>query len=309
MRFLLFSDLHFAPGVFMGATWEALHQMQKHAEKAGCEFIIHAGDFCHGITDNSAREEVADYVREYNDFHIPSYHAMGNHDTDQASMEEMLEYYRMPEGHYFFDRSGYRMIICDPNYFYMDGQYIHYSHRNNAEYGLYDSYMPPRQLAWLEETIASSPFPCVLISHQSFEREADGVKNAEEVRRIINSANGEKKHSVLLCINGHYHRDHLRILDNVCYWDMNSASYDWVDNSHSFYPEKLCRQFKFLNHTLVYNDCLHAIVTLKGTTIAIEGMESTMFMGITREMTDNPVCDQAGRPVRPVVQSAVLTLG
>lgn len=48
MKFLLFSDLHFAPGVFMGATWEGLHQMQEHAKAAGCEFIIHAGDFCHG---------------------------------------------------------------------------------------------------------------------------------------------------------------------------------------------------------------------------------------------------------------------
>lgn len=34
-----------------------------------------------------------------------------------------------------------------------------------------------------------------------------------------------------------------------------------------------------------------------------------MLMGITREMTDNPICDQAGRPVRPVVQPVVLMLG
>lgn len=63
MKFLLFSDLHFAPDVFMGATWEALHQMQKHAEKAGCEFIIRAGDFCHGITDNPVCDQAGRPVR------------------------------------------------------------------------------------------------------------------------------------------------------------------------------------------------------------------------------------------------------
>ena len=74
------------------------------------------------------------------------------------------------------------------------------------------NYMPPEQLVWLEETIASSPYPCVIISHQSFEfGRRDCVKYADEVRSVINDANRSKTVSVLLCINGHYHRDHIRI--------------------------------------------------------------------------------------------------
>lgn len=309
MKFLMFSDLHHVPGAFMGGDRDALHRIQRHAREAGCEFMIHGGDFCHGPSQTLMGEKIADFVEEYSHSPVPAYHALGNHDTDNTPWEEVLRYYNMPDGHYYFDHGGYRMVVCDPNYFYEDGNYIHFSMANNAKYGPYCNYMPPEQLAWLEETIAAAPGPCVLVSHESFEREADGVKNGAEVRRIINDANRRKAGSVLLCMNGHYHRDYIRILDNVCYWDVNSASYDWIDNSHSFYPEELRQKISCISNTLVYNDPLHAVVTLEGNTITIEGMESSMFMGITREMTDNPPCDLSGRPVRPVIQSAKITLG
>ena len=48
MKFLLFSDLHYEPGLWDGGTWEDLHILQTHAEEESCDFIIHAGDFCGG---------------------------------------------------------------------------------------------------------------------------------------------------------------------------------------------------------------------------------------------------------------------
>lgn len=303
MKFLAFADLHHYPGVFMGGTWEDLALLQRRAEEEKCDFIIHAGDFCHGPA------QVADYVKAYNDFHIPSYHSLGNHDTDNTSFEETLKYYNMPDGHYFFDCNGYRMVICNPNFYYADGEYIQYSLGNYYKYGPYRDNMPPAQLKWLEETIASSPYPCILISHESFERDADGVKNLQEVRKIINAANERKPHSVILCINGHHHRDNIRILDNVCYMELNSASYDWVDKEHKCYPEELCREIRLLKNSVVYDDLLYAVITVEGTTITIEGTESTMFMGVTREMTGNEKYDKMGRPVVPKVQSAKITLG
>ena len=35
MKFLLFSDLHHYPGVFMGGTWEDLHEIQRRAPYHG----------------------------------------------------------------------------------------------------------------------------------------------------------------------------------------------------------------------------------------------------------------------------------
>lgn len=302
MKFLLFSDLHHMPGVFMGGTYEDLNEIQRRAETEKCDFIIHAGDFCHGPSD------VPDYVKAYNDFHIPSYHALGNHDTDHTPYEETLKMYNMPDGHYFFDCGGYRMVIVDPNYYCVDGEYIHYSMGNYYKFGAYRDHVPPEQLRWLEETIASSPYPCVLISHESFERDANGVQNRQAVRDIIDAANARRPHSVIFCINGHYHRDFVRVLNGVCYMEINSASYDWLDIEHDFFPEELRKEFSAIHHTVVYDDPLYAVVTLEGNTIAVEGMTSTFFRGVTREMTANPDCDANGRPCTATVQSFRMTL-
>ncbi len=301
MKFLLFADLHHYPGVFMGGTWDDLHEIQRRAEAENCDFIIHAGDFCHGPT------LAPEYVKAYTDFHIPSYHCLGNHDSDHTSYEETLKYYNMPNGYYSFDQGGCRMIVLNPNYYRLNGEDHVFSLSNYYEHGPYRDFVPPEQLKWLEETIASSEYPCILISHESFER-PDGVQNREEVLKIINEANRKKPHSVLMCINGHYHRDFIRILDGVLYFDMNSVSYDWVENEHACYPEDECREIRLLNHTVVYDDPLYAIVEISGTSVRIEGMESTMYRGVMREMTGNRKYDKAGRPVTPTVQSLRITL-
>jgi len=301
MKFSVFADLHHYPGVFMGGTEEDMAFICQRAKRENCSFIIHAGDFCHGPS------HIKEYLALYNDFELPTYHCLGNHDSDSTSYAETLQLYNMPDGHYFFDCEGYRFIICDPNYYCLDGEYIHYDLGNYYKHGQYRDYMPPDQLEWLRETIASAPGPCILISHESFER-PDGVKNRQAVLDIINEANRKKPHSVILCINGHHHRDFIRILDNVCYFDLNSASYDWVGIKHDNYPKELCEQYRLMSNTVVYNDPIHAVITLEGTSITIEGMESSMFMGINREHTENPIYDGAGRPVTPTVQSAHITL-
>jgi len=89
---------------------------------------------------------------------------------------------------------------------------------------------------------------------------------------------------------------------------VNSASYDYVSNPHTLYPDVDRWKAGALHYTVCYNDPLHAIVTLEGNTIDIEGMESSMFMGITREMTNNPVYDAMGRPVTSKIQTVRITL-
>lgn len=307
MKFLVFADLHYAPAFLFGATLEKLKQMQERAVEEGCDFMIHAGDFCHGVDGVAGQGDVAGYIKAYNESVVPAYHAMGNHDTDHTPYEEMLKRYRMPDGHYFFDCGGYRFIVCDPNYYYDDGEYVHYSEKNYLGHMTGLNYMPPEQLIWLKQTIASSPYPCILISHQSFEQgRRDCIKNVKEVRRIINEANAAKPGSVLLCINGHYHRDHVRILDNVIYWDLNSATYDCLSKCHSYYPEEICKAHEWASKTLVYAKPLYAIVELTGTTISVQGMESDTFMGVTWDMLDS--ADTSSRPGSAVIQTLKITL-
>lgn len=302
MKFLLFADLHYAPGLFWSRGWDALKTFQRRAEQEGCDFIIHAGDLGHSSL------KIPDFIKAYNDFHIPSYHCLGNHDGDGCTIEDVIRDYKMPHEYYYFDACGYRMIITNTNYYKHGDEYVRYSGGNYYSHPAERDYIPPEQLDWIRQTVEESSYPCILFSHQSFER-CDGLKNRDDVLAIIDEANKKRPHSVLMCINGHCHRDFIRIRNNVIFFDVNSASYDWIDNPHNLFPKEEADKYEFMRNTVCYTDPLYAVVTVEGTTVTIDGMESTMYHGITREMTDNPVFDRAGRPVTPRIESAKITIG
>ncbi|MBE6551947.1 MAG: hypothetical protein E7665_07415 [Ruminococcaceae bacterium] len=304
MKFSIFADFHYAPGSFdpdPEAKLEKLRYIQKRAEKENASFIIHAGDLCH------APSRYPELINLYNDFHIPSYHCLGNHDTDGTPLEEVLKLYRMEDVQYYFDCEGYRFIVFDPNYSLINGEYVHFDMGNYYKTPDERDWIPPENIEWLRETIEASPYPCILVGHSSFER-PDGVKNRKDVLKMINEVNAKRKHSVLMVISGHFHRDYIRLLDGVCHLDLNSASYDWISVAHDHFPEELRQKARSIGHMVIYNDPVHAIITLEGTTVTIDGMESSFFMGIGREHTAVPYLDPAGRECTPNVSSAKFTL-
>ena len=302
MKFLVFSDFHYDPGYFLCTGLRGLADMQACAREEGCDFIVQLGDFCHGVSG------VPELLAAYNDFDVPSYHVLGNHDAERDSFANTVRAYGMPHEYYFFDVAGYRMIVLNPNYFADGDRFVHYELVNWRGHDATRDVIPPEQIAWLRETVASSPYPCVLLSHQSLER-VDGVRNREEVLEIINAANRRKKGSVLLCINGHYHRDNLRILDGVCYLDLNSASIDWVEKAHYSFPTELHEQVKKLHHLVVFEQPLYAIVEIEGSTIDIKGTSSPMLYGVDYvKATGSPCYDRCGRPFTQSIQSARITL-
>jgi len=302
MKFSVFADFH-QHAAFKKGTMEDLLFIQKRAEENNCDFIIHAGDLCHIPT------KCLELIEKYNSFHIPSYHSLGNHDTDGTSYEETLKLFNMPAGHYYFDCKGYRMMVCDTNYIYYEGQYIHYDLGNYFKYPDFREYVSEEELEWMRDTIDSSPYPCILISHASFER-PDGCPNGDAVRAIIDAANEKRPHSVLMCINGHHHADYVRILNNVCYFDLNSTNYHWFCEpyDHDKYPEEETKRYWHMNHVIMYNDPVHAVITLDGTNIKCEGMKSTYYMGLDRVALGYPPFDTMFRPTPPEVQSFNITL-
>ncbi len=104
MKFTMFSDFHHHPQRFMRGTFEDLDVILKASEQADVDFIIHAGDLTFGPSNH------LDFVKKYNEFHIPTYNCLGNHDTDAT-----------PEAR---------------------------------------DWLPPEQLEWLKETIATRPLHC-----------------------------------------------------------------------------------------------------------------------------------------------------
>ncbi len=150
MKFSIFADFHYAPGNFDydgEAKLEKLREIQRRAEKENASFIIHAGDLCHSPS------RYPELLSLYNDFHIPSYHCLGNHDTDGTPLEEVLRLYKMEDVQYYFDCEGYRFIVFDPNYSYINGEYVHFDLGNYYKTPDERDWIPPENIEWMRKVI------------------------------------------------------------------------------------------------------------------------------------------------------------
>ena len=303
VKFCAFSDIHYFPGRFPHDSKEWLGRILDRAEKNRCDFAIHMGDFTHNPV------KAKDYVDFYNDFKLPTYHTVGNHDFDQCTPEETFGAYRMENGHYFFDRNGFRFIATDTNYSYSNGQWRHYGDKSkpySAKGNILDR-VPPAELEWLRATIESSPYPCVVTSHASYERE-DGSPDRVAVRKIFNDANRRNPGRVRLVINGHYHCDHVRLLDGIVYLDLNSANFCWVGLVHKAYPAEDTKKYVYMQNLLAWNDPLSATITLtRGGRIRIDGYSSTFYRDVDPLKAGFPQALH-GRAITPYVQSFDITM-
>ena len=302
VRFLAFTDIHYRFSPIHTKSREWLERILARAERERVDFVIQLGDF------TAKPLEDLDYVNAYNDFKIKTYSVFGNHDDDNFPHERVLEALRLDSGHYFFDRGGFRFIVADPNYILVDGAYRHYSDGNHSRKrlpGATLNHLPPFQQEWLKDAIDSSPFPCVVFSHQSFERGVGGVVEQAAVRKIFRDANAASPDKVRLAVNGHHHCDHFTIMDGVPYLDLNSASYQWLGwkFSHNGYSAEDMKRFPTMNHTFVYDRPISAIITLESDGhLKVEGETGAFYAGVTPESVGGWL-DEMGRPATPDIQS------
>ena len=309
LKVCVFADIHYHPGGWTNDTPEVLEKIMARAESAGCDMMIHLGDFVHNVNTPLTK----DYIRRYNEFRVPGYHILGNHDQDGTPWKQTTDAYRMPDGHYSFDKGGFRFVVADPNYFCeTPGAYVHHELGNYFRRGKGSTinWIPPEQLEWMRDTIFNSPNPCVVLSHQSFERPPNGagVMNKEAVQAIFNEANRRWPGRVRLVMNGHMHMDYLRVLDNILYWDVNSANYQWFGKKHTAYPADYIATHRGAVHNIGWKEPLSAILTMwPNGRIKIEGSRSEYLFGVSPKDAGLPEFDSNGRYTRPVIQSADMT--
>ena len=301
VSFLAFADIHYCPGVFPHDSREWLERVLARAEERRADFVIHAGDFSH----NPAKDK--DYVAAYNDFRLPTYHTLGNHDTEGCSLQEALAAYHMELGHYHFDRNGFRFVVVDTNYFRADGNYVHFEGGNYRKVPSAQSWTcGGEQYEWLEETLRRSPHPCVVFMHQSCERERGGMPDWKRMRNLFRWVNRHCGAKVWLVINGHHHTDGFRFIDGIAYLDLNSANYKYYAESHRLYPADYLKSHTGAGHVIAWEDPISAVITLDASgRLKIEGQESRFFMGVSPEQAKFP---QRDRPVTPNVQSVDIRL-
>jgi len=317
VKFCVFADMHYFPGVFPHSTQERLDVILNQATSAGCDFIWHLGDFVHELG------KAQPYVDHYNGFRLPTYHTLGNHDCDQCRLTERLASFGLKSSYYHFDRNGFRFIVLDTNHVVDDaGGLRHYELSNYQKISKSDmrriSRLGTEQLEWLKATVDASPFPCVIGSHASMERyssdvcygSADGVA----VRQIIDEANAKHPRKVMLVLNGHHHCDFVRMLNGVCYFDMNAVNFQFLWKPHDLYPAEEAKALRRLPYTIGWNDPLFAILTLHADgRITCEGRKSNYYRDVTPEkvcaVTKNNMTDRNGRVTSPVIQSFKVVAG
>ena len=307
-KFLVFTDIHYLPGDWTNDTPEFLEKVLARAERENCQMVIQLGDMIHGVRKPSKRV-IDDYLKIYNDFKVPTYHVMGNHDTDYSSLAETMAAFRMEKTHYYFDMGGFRFVVCDPNYTIVDGRYVHHELGNYFKWAKSKPFivMPPEQLEWLMDVLRSSPYPCVVFSHEGFERPrySEGVWNKDAVQGIFHEVNVRWPRHVLMSACGHYHVGNMSIIDNIPYWEVNGANFFSCGRIHKCYPSEYAAKHVACGRNVAWVEPLSAVVSLyPNGRIKIDGKQSEYLFGVTCEKAGFPNHDDCGRIAKPEIENA-----
>ncbi len=258
VRFLVFADLHYKKEMY-AVKLQHLQQIMERAKADKVDFVLHAGDFSNDY--HGSPELVKEYLN--NEYNLSVYGVYGNHELESKhnSMELVTPLLTNDTqvtwgtadgkigdgsiGYYFFFKNGYRFICLDTNYSYNEstGQW---EHNRTASWGApgenqYPDSLGTVQLNWLEDVLmdaAKQKIPCILVSHVGFAEHWRHSPDTNRVQALIRRANKKMPGTVVMCINGHYHTNHLLMQENVLYFDVNAAiNGSWVPKKEHHYSE------------------------------------------------------------------------
>ena len=295
VTFAVVSDLH--QDIAHDAE-ERLSTFLRAANDNQVDFIIELGDFC------MPKEENKPFLKRWQDYAGEKYMLLGNHDMDNCSKEEVMQFIGMNNRYYSFDKGDFHFVILDPNNIYDGEKYIPYENGNYFGYGEKVSYVDPEQVEWLKKDLQSTDKRCIIFSHQSFECSS---QNREEIRKIFEDENlraGYKK--VAVAFSGHDHTNYMKEINGIAYIQINSASNQWVGEKYACperFSDEINQKRPALKYTLPYKDALYGIVTLTGDGMQLKGVKSEFIAPGPEELgiTDRP------QPLVPWIEDLQLT--
>ena len=331
MKFTVFADFHYARNRF--STVEQLTKVIDKARKSRSDFIVHCGDFCNDFAHSP------EIVNELINSGLNFYGCYGNHDTEgrEDYMSLVSRYMTNDEnvvwgttdgkigdgsiGYFYADNGKFRIISVDTNYYYDcdTGELVRTATGLNMAPLKHKvrNCLGEVQLNWLESVIddaSKKDMHCIVVSHAGF----SGLKgwefagascDAQKVREIFNSANKKKKNTVIMSVNGHYHTDHLDMLDDMIYFDVNTLAcgfwqvesephyteehffdtYDYDEKGNALAEKRVCLAEMFMNEqTWYFDEPLSATVEIDDDlNVRVEGMKCNWIFGIPPKNSNN----------------------
>ena len=196
------------------------------------DFLIELGDFKDMMPTKEATLTCLDDIeRAFARFNGPRYHVLGNHETDCITKSEFLAHIsnagqERPLAHYSFSAGKATFVVLDANYTSKMEDY------RPGNFDFRDANVPPDQVEWLEDVLASVPGPVVVFAHGLVDPACPDVfriKNAAQLRAIF-----EKSGKVRGVFTGHHHVGHSAVHNGIFYYTLRAMAQDAYPENNSF---------------------------------------------------------------------------
>lgn len=273
IKFCAISDLHYGFPIPDFNHSERVRDIISAVQQEQCEFIVSGGDF-------ACTSEMQTAVELFKNSGISIYHTLGNHDTDVLTHPKVTSIYGMPGDYYAVDIKGIRFVFLNTNYFRDQNGKFHVTDRNNMRnFPGAERALPPEQMEWFKQTVRTSPFPCIIVSHHMYLHRLQS--QAEEINSLIR----EVRHSpgrVVLWIGGDEHIDEFKIQEGCGLLILNSTSYYWTNQTHNLFGKNIHQNYELAGNLLIYNTPLYAIISVDSDgTVTIEGRKSSWYKEVS----------------------------
>jgi alkaline phosphatase len=205
-------------GKFMSHTAERLTAFVEAMNAWPADAVIELGDFVNGWVvlgaDPGDPERIPGILRWADGllggFDGPRLHVIGNHDVYNLDKETYLRELGMDRTYYSIDLDGLHLVVLDLQ-FTEDGRDLAHTYTGVA------GMVPPEELRWLREDLASTSAPTIVCVHQMLDavQEEWGqplIANAGEVREIL-----EASGIVIAVFQGHAHENRYTLIEGIHY--------------------------------------------------------------------------------------------
>jgi alkaline phosphatase len=243
-RFGVITDIHHTnkpdiPSRKYSAALKKTKRFVSTMNKVKADFIVELGDYVDTLVDDKDPIQNLDEVESiYKRFRGPRYHVLGNHDFDNVSRADFLDFIGntgipAEATYYSFDRNGIHCIVLDADYTVAEPHLpFDLQDPTNPFWNWKDAWVPQEELDWLETDLASANRPTVVFTHQVMHRdntEDHTIKNADVVRGIL-----EDDGQVVAVFSGHDHRGEIAVRNGIHYFVLEGnvgVSLDWAEVS------------------------------------------------------------------------------
>lgn len=220
------------------------------------DFVLEMGDFVDTLAQGTDPAKNLEEIETVFTSIGPAFHVLGNHEFDNLTREFVLKAVSntgIPLGRtwYSWDSNGVHFIVLDADY---TPQAPHRAYDMNTPGDTFwtwkDTFVPPRELVWLEKDLFATTLPSVVFTHQTLDRVDDqdhNIKNASAVRKVL-----EDSGKVIIVLSGHDHAGGYANIKGIHYIVMNgnvgtNDSRPWAETSRKEgFDTRLDNQFAVL---------------------------------------------------------------